>query len=637
MYGQMYPFIPPPATEETQPAAIYAERMTHFTVLRNDFTARSDRQGLVNVALFFGALLAVLVGFFGQASGWYWLAAVLFVGFVGSFAYHTRIDEQRRRYRELVFMQAEAQARLSRDWAQMPLPRYPEANDPTHIARDLDLVGHASLLHLLGTARTPVGLATLQGWVLRPATVATAHTRQGQVRELAARPDFRDALAVEGRLMGDVQRAFTDFATWAGAGPLRLGETWLRPLSIALPIVTFVLVAVQLVGWVNAPLWLLPVVVNAGLTLRYGKAAHTVIEGIADNQSIFERYAALFERIAAQDFADAGLRALQARLGAGGVSAAEQMRRLGRLMPWVQLRRWPFYILIQVFSLVLFHTAWVLDDWRQRVGARVSDWLAALGEMEALCALATLAHDQPTWAMPECVEEGTQTLTATDLGHPLLPPTQCVGNDVVLGPPGTFVLVTGSNMSGKSTLLRAVGVNVTLAQMGGPVCANVLRLPPVELATSIRISDSLESGVSYFMAELRQLKSVVDRAEAAQQSGGPTVLFLLDEILHGTNTTERQIAARRIIRHLLDVGAMGAVSTHDLTLGDVPELLPAETLVHFTEDFTRVDGKPMMRFDYRLRPGLATSSNALKLMEIVGLPAIPDAESPSVGAARRQG
>jgi DNA mismatch repair ATPase MutS len=180
-------------------------------------------------------------------------------------------------------------------------------------------------------------------------------------------------------------------------------------------------------------------------------------------------------------------------------------------------------------------------------------------------------------------------------------------------------------MSGKSTLLRAIGVNATLAQMGGPVCAAALRLPPVQLATSMRISDSLEYGVSYFMAELRRLKQVVDDAERTAAEHAQTPLFLLDEILHGTNTTERQIAVRHILLYLLRVGAIGVVSTHDLSLASLPQIAPVSHTVHFTEHFERgPDGKPEMTFDYKLREGVATSTNALKLMEIVGLPVVDD-------------
>jgi DNA mismatch repair ATPase MutS len=204
------------------------------------------------------------------------------------------------------------------------------------------------------------------------------------------------------------------------------------------------------------------------------------------------------------------------------------------------------------------------------------------------------------------------------LGHPLLPDTVRVVNDVELGPSGTFLLVTGSNMSGKSTLLRAVGINVALAQAGGPVCARALSLPSVRLWTSMRVQDSLAAGVSFFMAELLRLRAVVQAADA----DGPPVLYLLDEILQGTNTAERQIAARRVILHLVRQGALGAVSTHDLTLlaEDAPaELVASARQVHLRETVVDDIAGPRMTFDYTVRPGPATSTNALLLMRIVGL------------------
>ena len=189
-----------------------------------------------------------------------------------------------------------------------------------------------------------------------------------------------------------------------------------------------------------------------------------------------------------------------------------------------------------------------------------------------------------------------------------------------IGPPGTFLLVTGSNMSGKSTLLRAVGANVVLAQAGGPVCAEGLSLPPLELWTSMRVEDSLVEGVSLFMAELQRLREVVDAARKSRSDReGRHLLYLLDEVLQGTNTAERQIAARQILRHLLEEGALGAVTTHDLTLADAPDLRERARAVHFREEVHRAGGEPSLSFDYRLRPGLATSTNALELMEIVGL------------------
>ncbi len=277
------------------------------------------------------------------------------------------------------------------------------------------------------------------------------------------------------------------------------------------------------------------------------------------------------------------------------------------------------------------HTLRMLERWRERSGTQAPQWFALLAEIEALAGLATLSYDNPTWAFPtvtDTAEKGDARLEARALGHPLLPPDGCVRNDVTIGPPGTFLLVTGSNMSGKSTLLRAIGVNVALAQAGAPVCAEAFALPPVALATSMRAQDSLEAGVSYFMAELRRLKQIVDELSVVARAGERVPVFLLDEILSGTNTSERQIAARSVIRYLLDLGATGAVSTHDLTLAQAPDLTPLSQPVHFTERFTRDASGPSMTFDYRLRPGVATSVNALKLMEIVGLPA-PAAEQES--------
>jgi DNA mismatch repair ATPase MutS len=253
-----------------------------------------------------------------------------------------------------------------------------------------------------------------------------------------------------------------------------------------------------------------------------------------------------------------------------------------------------------------------------RAGRHAREWLEALGEAEALSALAGLLHANPDWALP-AIDPSADRVEAKEIGHPLIPGDKRVTNDVEVGPPSTFLLVTGSNMSGKSTLLRSIGVNVVLANAGGPVCAQALTLPPVALWTSMRIEDSLEMGVSYFMAELQRLKAVVEAAHTVRAGGERRLLYLLDEILQGTNTAERQIAARRIILHLVHEGAIGAVSTHDLNLAENPEVAEAARLVHFTETIHRGPEGLEMTFDYKLRPGIATSTNALKLMEIVGL------------------
>jgi len=443
--------------------------------------------------------------------------------------------------------------------------------------------------------------------------------------------------------MGAAQPDYERFLHWAESRPWLERRGWLLALARILALVTLGLAAGQLLGLTSYPFWLIGMAAGLALTATIGRSVDHVIDAAAERQTVFATYAELFELLGEQQFAAPALRRLQHELAAGGLRADQQMRRLSRLMALADLRGWMFFFPIQLATLWNVHVLWLLERWQRAAGIRARAWLDALGDFEALAALATLTHDNPSWIFPELYDPPARpqyaenaeqpansrasvctgvasTIEATDLGHPLLPPAVRVGNDVTIGPPGTFLLVTGSNMSGKSTLLRAIGMNVVLAQAGGPVCAAMLRVPPVALASSMRVQDSLEQGVSYFMAELQRLKEVVETARQVGETRERTPLFLLDEILHGTNTTERQVAARRIILHLLSLGATGAVSTHDLTLADAPEFAAVSRLVHFTEQFTRGEGGLSMTFDYQLRPGIATSTNALKLMEMLGLP-----------------
>jgi hypothetical protein len=668
-----------PARPHETPEAIYQRRCADFGRQRDIYSRRSSRNGNLSLGLIVGALASL--------GGWLWrgtpalllAAGLLGAGFVISFIHHGRIDQTLRRYTELYAINAEGLLRLLRDWVSLPLRQPPEsrpirkarsgfgqlfapfspivapvtpavepdqnAQDVPSYAADLDLLGHASLQHLLNTPTTLVGQQRLHDWLLVPAPHLVARQRQPAVAELAPLNDLRDEFALRGRLMGAAQerafeRPFEGFLRWAEAAPWLEGRDWLLWLARILPLVTLGLYLAQQLGLINYPVWLIGIAVGVIATATIGRAVDNRIDAVAERQSVFATYAALFKLLGDQQFAAPALRQLQHDLSADSVRADQQMARLGRLMALADLRGWMFFYPIQLATLWNVHVLWLLERWQRAAGARARAWLAALGDFEALAALATLMHDNPSWVFPELYDprrytkEGNQPsdvhaaasscvdskIDAANLGHPLLLPAACVGNDVTIGPPGTFLLVTGSNMSGKSTLLRAIGMNVVLAQAGGPVCAAALRVPPLALASSMRVQDSLEQGISYFMAELRRLKEVVDTAAQDGQAGERTPLFLLDEILHGTNTTERQIAARRIILHLLSLGATGAVSTHDLALADTPEFADISQLVHFTEQFTRGADGLSMTFDYQLRPGIATSTNALKLMEMIGLP-----------------
>ncbi len=614
------------------PESIYAARHDRLAAQRDRLNAQRFAAANASVFAFFAIILFAVIAIFSSLWPIFLVLAVLsLVGFVLAFRRQGLLDDAHRRYVTLTAMQVEGLARLRRDWANIPLvetdpgaPADDEAQSQV-TADDIDLLGRASLQHLLSGVSTPAARSRLRGWILSPAAPELIRERQAAARDLAPRIEARDELSLFGRLSGMTHYEYRRFLTWAESGPWLATRPALIWLSRIVPVLTILALVAQIAGLTSIPFWLIGIACNILLTYSTGKKIEELLDEVAERQVVFLPYATIFRFVEKQPFAAALLRRVQADLAADRVNADEQMRRLSGILRFGDLRRSLIFPVLQAFLLWNFHTLWLLEGWQRVAGPHVRRWLERLSEAEALAALGTLAFENPDWAWPEIVAEQQSAVPAlvvgSALGHPLLPPDLCVGNDVTIGPPGTLLLVTGSNMSGKSTLLRAVGVNATLAQMGGPVCAAALSLPPVRLATSMRISDSLEYGVSYFLAELRRLKQVVDDAERTAAAGERTPLFLLDEILHGTNTTERQIAVRHILLHLLRVGAIGAVSTHDLSLAGIPDIAAVAHLVHFTEQFERgPDGKPEMTFDYTLREGVATSTNALKLMEIVGLP-----------------
>ena len=532
---------------------------------------------------------------------------------------HARIEEGLDFQEALRVVNERAVARIERRWDDLAAEPAPPSVDIAHhpYAIDLDLFGRASLFQLLGPAATPLGSTRLARWLVEAAPREEIQDRQEAVRELVDPVEWRLELAAHGQLAhGWEEVDVARLLAWAEGPP----APHLRLLfAITIVILAFFWVLLALSVWdVLESAWFgIPLVAALVLSFALGNRLQAAFDRAGSGERSLERYASLLEQAAARTFASARLARLHALLSGDGGSP-RAMRRLNRILGFAELRRGAaiLHVPIQALTLWDFWVFFALERWRRTAGAHVRQWLEALAEIDALAVLAALQHDNPGWARPEIVDEPLYTADA--LGHPLLPETHRVVNDVVVGPPGSLLLVTGSNMSGKSTLLRAIGLNVVLAQAGGCVCASRLRTPAVDLQTSIRVQDSLELGLSYFMAALARLKAVVDAAESSR--GGPQLMYLLDEILQGTNSAERSVAVRAVARHLLDAGAIGAMTTHDLSLAGEEPLNSAARLVHFTET---VDASGKMSFDYRLRPGLATSRNALRLMQMIGIDVKP--------------
>jgi ABC-type multidrug transport system fused ATPase/permease subunit len=594
---------------------------TRLTAANTGYARVDGRWNLVanaRLVAFLAAVAAAAWGLWGRAPAGWALAGLLLGVFVVLALYHARLGQQRARLATLRAIQEEALARVDRCWGDLPMPWVPEVSPDHPYAGDLDIIGRASLFQLLDTTATRMGRETLAAWLLAQADPTVASARQGAVAELAPLLDLRQEIELRGRGASGAETDPEPFLAWSEDQHGLGDHAWLRWVAWLGPIAVVALGIADVSGVIAVPLWGVPLLANLLVGATAARRAYTTIAEVVTEQRAIAAYAGQLEVLAAADFTDPTLQHLQERLGTGERGAPAMLRRLGRLTGMAIPPSSVLYVPIQALTLWDVHVLFGLERWKRDGGRDARRWLATLGEIEALAALAGLRCDNPDWTFPTIEQEG-DTYRATLLGHPLLRDDTRVRNDVTIGLPGTFLLVTGSNMSGKSTLLRAVGANAVLAQAGGPVCATALVLPPVALWTSARVQDSLERGVSFFLAELQRLKLIVDAATRARDQGGPRVMYLLDEILQGTNTAERSVAARQVIAYLVDQGAIGAVSTHDLALADDPRLAQSAVTVHFTDTVGEGPDVPPMSFDYRLRPGVATTTNALRLMRLIGL------------------
>ncbi len=612
------------AAADDSRAQLYNARIVCFQREHDETSRRASRLAHLRLAAFLLGVILAVVGFAidAQPASRFSFAATALaaVAFIALIVIHRGVQRNVERLGTLVEINRQAAARLARRWKELRQVRQLDAWVRTPLARDLDLFAPASLMQLLGTAHTPSGRMTLGRWLLEPASPNVARQRQQAVRALASQLEARQELERLALPLAEVNPNTEPFLEWA-EGPLWLAQRkWLTWLARLVPATVFALALLQIAGVVQAAYWLLPGIVGLLLSFLFCSRVHEVFARVSRRSGEVARYVEILAAAGAlRGDADELVR-LHAALQNDEEPAERLLDRLARLMALADLRFSPMiYLPVQALLLWDFHVLGLVERWQARHGRKAREWFAALGELEALAALAALAHDQPDWKYPEFTPDEPQVV-AKKLGHPLLANEQRVSNDVQVGPPGTFLLVTGSNMSGKSTLLRAVGLNVILASAGGPVCAERFSLPALRIATSVRIEDSLEDGVSLFMAELARLKQIVDTARQLEGDPDWRLLFLLDEILHGTNTAERQVAVRQVVEHLVHHGAIGAITTHDLELARTPALSDAARAVHFRESFTADEtGREQMTFDYQLREGVATTTNALRLLAIVGL------------------
>jgi len=590
--------IPPARTEYEQRLARWRQRIGDI-----------DRTHLLvsNGRLLLAATGAVLLWqAFIRARISPWLPVVDWLAFGVLAVYHARVLQRGERASRAERVYVRGFDRLDHRWPGTGRGG-PEFLDGHPYARDLDLFGPGSVFELINTARTEAGEVTLAEWFRAGASIDDVRARQAAVDELRPKVDFREDVAV---LAAESPVGRTGvLATWAAApganfsGALRVALAMFAAMTVLLAILAYEEIVSS--GWFLA--W---TVAETSIASIWRRPFHHILHAIETPERDLGLLSELLARIERESFSSPRLVALRQALITDGVRPSRRIAQLRSLVSWSDSTHNLLFGPIAYVLLVRPQVAVAIDRWHRAYGAAVAEWLRVVGDVEALSALATYSFEHPADPFPELVEQGP-LFDADGLGHPLIAEDVSVPNDVRLGGTGPRVIViSGSNMSGKSTLLRSVGVNAVLALAGAPVRAARLRLSPLVIGTTLRIEDSLQEGHSRFYTEILRIRTIVDAAR-----GRVPLVFLLDEILHGTNSHDRRIGAEAIVRALVNLGAIGLVTTHDLALTELPATLPAAINMHFEDRLER----GTMVFDYRMRPGVVEHSNALALMRTIGL------------------
>jgi hypothetical protein len=594
---------------DTPPAAEYSRRAE----ARNHQAARLDRRskllGNLKLATVVAFFIAAAFSVKQHAFSPYWLALPVTI-FAVLVVVHDRVIRAHRLAEKAADIYRRGLARLEDHWAGTG-DTGEQFRVPDHVyADDLDLFGRGSMYELLCTARTPMGRETLARWLLAAASPDEIRERQIAIAELRSRLDYRETLAIT----GDDQRSPRQadwLVTWAET-PVALHMPALRVISAVLAFAAPAALVYRGLGGDWIPL-LVIVAIAAIISSRLRDRVHLLLDAISAAAGELALVSALMACTEREAFTSGWLRARAVGLQHSRAAPSASLARLRNLADLANGRHNLFVKLIDVPLLYSVQVAFAAEAWRRKHGDSVRHWLAALGDIEALVSLSTYAFEHPDDPFPDFVPERVPAIfDAQQISHPLLSAAKSVRNNVRLGDPAQLLLVSGSNMSGKSTLLRAIGLNVVLAQAGAPVRAARLTMSPVRLGTSIRVTDSLQAGRSGFYAEIVRLRQIMALTE-----GVKPVLFLLDELLHGTNSHDRKIGAEGIVRALLERGAIGVVTTHDLALTAIGATASDNRVrnAHFQDHVE--DGH--MRFDYILRDGVVTKSNALELMRSIGL------------------
>jgi len=551
--------------------------------------------------------------------GWFVFDLVLFLAlFIYLVVIHETYFKKKKYWQTLEQINQEALLRLRGEWADFPDDGGEFWDENHSYSQDLDLFGKNSLFQFLNTAGTYFGRLKLKEFLASPSLDPDEISlRQEAVLDLAPRLDFRQRLTAESRLAGKMFNP-EKLLDWVKTIDLFYRKPAVVLLGNILPALTILIGIVTLLRPQIGYYALIAALLIQFILLKAGaKKRNQALETASAYAENIRSYAGMLSLLESEPYASRYLAELKDRFKSlRGETACAQIARLGKIVEAVANRRSQLYFIFNLIFLLDYRFMFALEKWKEKSGSRLSDWLKVIGEFEALASLAVLPHDHPEWAVPELVvvpDQGSPVFCAEGMAHPLL--KNGVANDLKFGSPQTgspenILIITGSNMSGKSTLLRTAGLNLVLAYAGTAVCAEKFRCSPMELYTCMRVKDNLEQNISSFYAELLRIKMIVRAVEA-----GKVIFFLLDEIFKGTNSIDRHAGAKALLKTLSKSRLLGLISTHDLELGDLAKENNRIKNYHFQEYYLN----DQIRFDYKLKPGVSRTRNAAYLMKMAGI------------------
>ena len=478
-------------------------------------------------------------------------------------------------------------------------------------AADIDIFGHASLFQFLNRTSSDMGAAQLSQWLLEPAGAQDILSRQAAVKELSAKISWRQELQSYGNENSIKTATYQRLQQWLHEPTLFLQFKHWKWLRIVLPFISTSIVIAALAGWISIGIMYFSLLIFAAIAYQVNTLVSPLHDRLSKMVNELEGLSQSIALIENETFHADLLIQLKQQYNSQAGEASVHISRLKKILDRLDLR-YNIVLSAPLNLLLLWNLQQVLDleKWKQQHAADVANWFHALGAIEALNSFATIHFNNPEWCFP-VLKSGYFFIEAHELGHPLINETKRVNNFIKIDARAELMLVTGSNMAGKSTYLRSVGVNVVLAMAGAPVCAHTFSISPVQLITSMRIADNLEESTSTFYAELKKLKTVIDKV-----NNGEEVFILLDEILRGTNSLDRHTGSVALIRQLIKQRSAGIIATHDLALADIKNEFPASILnFHFDAQVEKEE----LFFDYKLKPGVCESLNASILMKKIGI------------------